>query len=75
MLITLRTNAYFPAKLLNYHFAYAEAKTETILVLGLGAGQLPEVVKELAYIVLLYAAPGVHDFCQEEKVVAGTGLF
>ena len=75
MLITLRTNAYIPAKLLNYHFAYAEAETETILILALGSGQLAEVVKEFAYIVLLYTAPSVHDFCQEEKVVAGTSLF
>ena len=75
MIIALRAKAYFPTKLLNYHFANAEAETETILVLALGAGQLPEVVKEFADIFLLNTAAGVHDFCQEETVVTGTGLF
>jgi hypothetical protein len=62
---TLRTEANVPSKLLNDHFANAESKTETILILTLGAGQLPEVVKELGDIFLLYTATGVHDFCQE----------
>ena len=65
MLTTLRTEANVPTKLLNDHFANAEAETEAILILALGARQLPEVVKELGDILLLYTAPGIHDFCQE----------
>ena len=75
MLITLRNEANVAAKLLNDHFANAEAETETIFIQALCVGQLTEVVKEFADILLLYTAPCVHDFCQEETVVAGTGFF
>lgn len=75
MLISLRTEANVPSKLQNDHFANAEAETETIFIQTLCVGQLTEVLKEFADILLLYTATCVNDFCQEETMVAGTGFF
>jgi hypothetical protein len=75
MLITLLKEANVAAKLLNDHFANAEAETETIFIQTLCVGQLTEVVKEFADILLLYTAPCVNNFCQEVTVVAGACFF
>jgi hypothetical protein len=75
ILITFRKEANVTAKLLNDHFANTEAEAETIFIQTLCVGQLTEVVKEFADILLLYTAPCVNDLCQEETVVGGAGFF
>ncbi len=67
--------ANIPTKLLNNHFANAKAEAEPTLILVFGWGQLPEALKEFVDILLLYTAPCIHYFCQEETVLKGTGLF